>query len=87
MPPPITKLEYSSVPKELERYRSAKGDTGHTPNTHLKNTWARGQHNETRPPTPLGQRVDGLPLAAIDILREEIAGHTGQCIKSHTIAI
>ena len=36
--------------------------------------WARGQHNETQPPAPLGPRAGGLPPAVIDIVREEIVG-------------
>jgi hypothetical protein len=34
---------------------------------------ARGQNSETQASTPLDQRVGGLPSAAIDIVREEIA--------------
>jgi hypothetical protein len=33
----------------------------------------RGRHIETQAPTPLDQRVGGLPLPAIDIVREDIA--------------
>jgi hypothetical protein len=36
------------------------------------NPWARGRHNETRPPAPLDLMANGLPLVSIDIVREEI---------------
>jgi hypothetical protein len=38
------------------------------------NPWARGRHIETQAPTPLDERVGGLPSIAIVIVREEIAG-------------
>jgi hypothetical protein len=47
--------------------------TSCTPNTHLEYQWARGQYSETRPPIPIGPRASGLPPAAIDIVKEEIA--------------
>lgn len=44
------------------------------PQNHIPHhPWARDQHNEAQPPAPLGARVDGLPSATIDIVREEIA--------------
>jgi hypothetical protein len=50
-----------------------KGGTSRTPNTHVEYPWARCRHNEARSPAPLGLRASGLPLADIDIVREEIA--------------
>jgi hypothetical protein len=38
------------------------------------NPWARGRHIETQAPTPLDERVGGLPSIAIVIVREEIVG-------------
>jgi hypothetical protein len=37
------------------------------------NPWARRQHNTPTPTPMLDQRAGGLPLVAIDIVREEIA--------------
>jgi hypothetical protein len=59
--------------------------------------WAREQHNNTPASTHMDQRVDGLPLVSIDIVREEIVGtfrdklrvnmcHGGSVIGGHTIA-
>jgi hypothetical protein len=43
---------------------------------HKPNPWAREQHNDTpaHTHTHMDQRVGGFPQAAIDIVREEIAG-------------
>lgn len=43
---------------------------------HNPKPWAREQHNDTLATRHMDQRVDGLPPAAIEIVREEIAGHS-----------
>jgi hypothetical protein len=73
VPPHAPSAEYSSVPKEVERYMAMEGGTNRAPSTHLEYPWARGQHNEARRLAPLDPRVDGLPTAVVDIVRKEIA--------------
>lgn len=61
------------APRRSERFNARYGVPRANINASKNpNPWARGRHNEARPPVPLDPRVNGLPPIVINIVREEI---------------
>jgi hypothetical protein len=72
--PPTHEYESFFVPRRPEKSNVQYGAPRASINAPQNlNPWARERHIETQAPTPLDQKAGVSPLAAIDIVREEIA--------------